>query len=138
MKWQDKFTNRILKHESGEHLEVDFQGFRCQLLMDRFADGSLCLTLVDLDENDQIARATVAVPAHPPTPGFIYVKDYGENEGMLDALCAAGVVTDTGRRLTVGMSEVAIAQVPPSIRKQYDLFARSTENVNTSERNARH
>ena len=119
MSWTEHHASRFVEDQEGNLVEVDFAGYRCQLLMDRFASGGLCLRLVDLENNDQIARATVCLPASSPPHGCVYIKDYGENEGLLDTLCRAGVVTDTGERAPSGFAELAIARLSPFVQQQF-------------------
>lgn len=60
---------------------------------------------------DQLA--TVSVNLHPlaPAPGCIWVKDYSENEGMLDQMEAAGLLARTGRTTTSGYVTVPEARM---------------------------
>ncbi len=42
-------------------------------------------------------KATVCLVGQHLTPdeGCVFIKDYSENEGIFDALCKAGILTDT-------------------------------------------
>lgn len=56
--------------------------------------------------------ASVCIPESTQLPGEIFIKDYSENEGILDALIKAGILVDTGKRIKVSpWVEVAICRI---------------------------
>ena len=127
MSWKEKYSPRLVKDVTGSLVEVDFDDFHCQLLLDRYADGGLCLRLVDMDHFDRIAIATSSVQdAHPPH-GYVFIKDYAENAGVLETLCHAGVITDTGERVSTGHAELAVARLAPQVQQQFDAWVQSSE-----------
>lgn len=77
---------------------VKFHGWSCLVQKRQYGNGNLALLLVDAETGEPIAKATlnpwedVVLAADE-----IVVKDYSENEGMLEALTAAGIVEQTGR-----------------------------------------
>jgi hypothetical protein len=127
MSWREKYAPRLVTDDAGKLVEVDFAGYHCQLLLDRYREGGLCLRLVNMDEFDRIAIATACLPDDPPPPGCIYIKDYSENQGMLQTLCHAGVITDTGERVSTGYTELAIARLAPRIEQQFQNWLQSGE-----------
>ena len=77
---------------------VKFHRFVCARNWARYVDsGEIALSLVaaatdgDSFEGEPIAKATVNIE-HPIPPHCIAVKDYSENDGMVEALVAAGVI----------------------------------------------
>lgn len=71
-----------------------------------YGDGSVAVRLtVDEDGFEEtLANISVNLGAYDlrPEPGAFFVKDYGESEGLLDALVEAGVLEKTGRTVTFG------------------------------------
>lgn len=65
----------------------------------RYADGSPAIQL--WDAQGPLATATVWLP-EPPAEGCVWIKDWSENEGMLDSLALAGVIEVTGRVAPTG------------------------------------
>ncbi len=56
----------------------------------RYHDGSPAL---EVHGGDGVQfKATVCVPDHIPAPHNVMIKDWSENEGVLDALVGAGVI----------------------------------------------
>lgn len=91
---------------------VHFKDYTCRLVKHIYAGtGRIALELVD--DEGPVARATVNMPEVKLAPDEILIKDYSENEGMLDALVNAGVVTDTGRREACGYVSVAVGKLTP-------------------------
>jgi len=58
-----------------------------------------------------VARATVCAEGFVPAGDEILVKDWSENEGMLEALVGLGLVEDTGRRVSCGFAEAAVCRM---------------------------
>ena len=61
---------------------------------ENYGDG--CAALSVYDDHGLVVTASVHLGEHP-APGHIWVKDWSENEGILDSLVAAGVIETTGR-----------------------------------------
>lgn len=73
--------------------------------------GATALQLVEKSTGAPYATATVNVPGAALAADEVLVKDYSENEGMLEALVRAGVVEDTGRRVGIGYVEAVVARL---------------------------
>jgi hypothetical protein len=101
--------------------EMEFGNYRCGVYEGRYperAGGSRALLLSYGDpeadpENELVAVATVNVAGVSELlpDDQVVVKDYSENEGMLEALVLAGVVEDTGERASFGYVSAPIAQI---------------------------
>lgn len=77
---------------------VEFAGYRCKVVKREYQNnGRLALELVDADDGLPVARATVNIPDVELNPGEVVIKNYAENEGLLEVLVAAGIVRLTGR-----------------------------------------
>jgi len=75
----------------------------------QYSDGA---TAIEIHEDEPVCRATVSLEdldAPPIEPHQVWIKTWGENEGVLDALIAAGVVT--------------LANAPPFIVNQWGAHA---------------
>lgn len=80
--WRGKFC-------TGEILNVEFA---------TYANGRTAIQLIG--EDGPFAVATVNIPEAILAPDEVLIKDYSENEGMLQTLVTAGIVqvTDRGHR----------------------------------------
>lgn len=61
----------------------------------------LALTLIDTMDGSPVGVATINVPETNLKPNEVVIKDYSENEGLLDVLVSAGIVIPTGRVITL-------------------------------------
>jgi len=120
-----------LRTKSGEPAKVHFKSWFCWIEVGRYAapngwdKGPIALTLRELvpppDETDLVAKATVNVDLaddHETAfllmgdgSDYVLIKDWSENEGMLSALAAAGLINDTGERIPTGMCEAALCEL---------------------------
>lgn len=68
------------------------------LVFAQYSNGQTAIKLVE-PSGETLALATVnleGLSAPPPGPDQVWIKDWSENEGMLEALIQAGVVKPTG------------------------------------------
>ena len=73
-------------------MNITFKQWNCTLRVDQYSNGRPCLRLFDRKNHSPVAVATVNIPDADVPDGCVTVKDYSENEGMLDALIAADIV----------------------------------------------
>ena len=59
----------------------------------RYASGLPRIQLVEIESGDPVATATMAVPAEGSAN--VWIKDWAENEGVVECLVRAGVLTET-------------------------------------------
>lgn len=84
----------------------------CDVYVARYQEGGrLAIELVDREDGMPYTRATVNLPDDPLGPDEVFVKDYAENEGVLDALEAAGLVKRTGRVVDQGYVKIPVAKI---------------------------
>lgn len=104
-------------------VEVDFQEWRCHVIMQQYAEGAgLCLRLMDAEDGSPIARATVNLTHHALNQNEVLIKNYSENEGVLESLVAAGLIRDTGKTVNSEYATLHVAALTPAIAEQWDHF----------------
>lgn len=104
---------------------VRFKQWDCLVRKRQYDNGRSALQLIDAEDGSPIATATVNLPDEPLGQNLVFIKDYSENEGMLDALVAAGVVQPTGQTVRSGYVEVMVCELQPPFREptQVDKLA---------------
>ena len=104
---------------------VRFKSWDCIVRKLQYDNSRPALQLIDAEDGSPIATATVNLPDVPAGPNQVFVKNYSENEGMLDALVAAGVVKPTGQAVRSGFVEVPVCELQPPFREvsQVDKLA---------------
>ena len=66
----------------------------------KYANGRTAVVL--MDEEGQVACATVNLPEHDLQPGEVFIKTWSENDDMLNFLLSNNIVSDTGRDVPTG------------------------------------
>lgn len=72
---------------------VKFGEWECELKLEEYYNGNKAIYLFDKETGELVTVATVNLEEVLPE-GQVYIKDYSENEGMLEALVKAGVVSE--------------------------------------------
>ena len=92
--------------------KVNFAGFDCMVQKTYYGDNKrTALQLYDLTDGFPVATATVNIPEVELKDDEVLIKDYSENEGMLDALERAGIVWRTGESVSNGRVTIPVAKL---------------------------
>ena len=87
-----------------------YMGERVQLDFARYSNKRTVVQLNTMD-GEPFATATVNLVKDTLAPGCVFVKDYSENEGMLQWLVDNKVVEATGRYVNCGFTEAPEARL---------------------------
>ena len=98
---------------------VKFNVWNCEVIKKQYQNGRVALQLIaiaddmdnDVYKGEPIAMATVNLPEVELADGEVFIKDYSENEGMLEALENAGVVKFTGQYVKSGFVIIPICKL---------------------------
>ena len=71
----------------------------------------LCRLLLDALDDEQIAIASVNVPEYPLNKDECFIKDYSENEGVLNTLIFAGIIKETDVKIKQGFVELTVCKI---------------------------
>lgn len=81
---------------------VQFKQWPCVVRFARYANnGRLAIQLVHARNGNLVATATINLPEISLAHNEVIIKDYSENKGMLEALVSAGIVEETGVRVSL-------------------------------------
>lgn len=103
----------------GKKEKINFKSWNCFLSLGYYgAGGRLAIQLISDEENsdkgvmygEPIAVATVNIPEIPLKENEIIIKNYSENEGMLETLKQSGFISDTKREITSGHVTVYVVE----------------------------
>jgi len=82
---------------------VEFRGWACRIERAFYGStGRIALPLYDIADGSPVAVATLHMPELMLAADEVVIKDYSENEGLLDTLVAAGVVSTPLREVPSG------------------------------------
>ena len=95
---------------------VKFKEWECILKFGEYSNGRTAIQLVSNDEyNEPIATATVNLPDQAVMQSTgnknVFIKNYSENEGMLNCLVDAGIVSTPIAIVTSGFVDVPLCKL---------------------------
>lgn len=92
-------------------MKCEFAGFECIVQIITYANPpNLGIELLDTEDGGPVATATIN-PNYLLPAGHVLVKNYSENEGVLQALSDAGIVVFTGSTVQVGFAEADLCRL---------------------------
>ena len=108
-----EFEKRCAEYKKSKKKEttIQFKKWNCRLVWHRYGNNRRALELVDVVDGSPVVMATVNLPDEKLDPDEVFIKDYSENDGLLDALMKAGIVEDTGRRVTSGYVTIPVCRL---------------------------
>ena len=72
---------------------VKFRNWEADVYVERYKNnGRIAIELIDPDDGEIIAVATINIPQVDLQKNEVIIKNYSENEGMYQALLKAGVI----------------------------------------------
>ena len=90
---------------------VKFMQWECKVVKHHYVNNRVALELIDANDGEPVAMASINIPEIALASDEIIIKDYSENEGMLDCLLKAGVVELSGRYVQHGFCQSPICVV---------------------------
>ena len=94
-----------------EDLIIEFKQWQCILKKGYYSNGRIAIQLIDAKDHSLVAVATVNLPDVELNPGEIIIKNYSENEGMLNVLYDAKIIGPVLRMVKTGFVECPIVQL---------------------------
>ena len=90
---------------------MKFQEWNCLVQYSNYkVNNQKAIRLVDAEDGCPIATASVCID-YDFNNNETAIKNWSENEGMLEALVKNSVVKDTGKRVPCGFTEAAIVEI---------------------------
>ncbi len=83
----------------------------CEVHKSQYENDRIALVLVEQETGDQYAVATTNLPNCECGPGQAYIKSYSENQGILEALMEAGIVSPPVSYVQSGFVEIPLCNV---------------------------
>jgi hypothetical protein len=91
--------------------KVEFCGFTCSVEISMYPSGNISVTLNDVEDGCPVATATINTNVELPSKRHIVIKNYSENEGILEALEEAGIVRRTGGFVAAGFGQCPVVEL---------------------------
>lgn len=87
--------------------------YQVHLTVEKYRNGQTSLQLIDANDETPVATASVSIPGVDLDENEIVVKDYSENEGMLDFLLENNIVEMRSEYLEVGYNVCPVVKLLP-------------------------
>ena len=87
---------------------VKFNGFNCIANVRPYGSGHVYMQLMDTEDGQPVARASLNIDYVPVIENMIIIKSYGENEGIYEALLEAGVISKCERKYPIGFESAHV------------------------------
>lgn len=90
---------------------IKFKKWDCILQFKKYKNNRTAICLVDAQTFEPVAIATTNVPEVPLKDNEVIIKDYSENEGMLDTLVNANIISKLGKNVKIGHVKCEICKL---------------------------
>ncbi len=101
-----------MEKETNKKTIVQFKKWSCILLFDKYSNNDrTAIELVNEKDGSPVAIATVNIPDVYLEKDEVIIKNYSENNGMIDALIKSGVIEPTGRKVKTGFVECDVCKL---------------------------
>jgi hypothetical protein len=81
---------------------IKFKNWDCKVNFFAYSNKRTAIELSDIDDGQPIAIATINVPEIELEKDEVIIKNYSENEGILDCLIDNHILIKTGKKIEIG------------------------------------
>ena len=89
---------------------VKFLGYHCNVVFGKYSNGRTAIELVEKN-GEPMAVASVNLPSDHLESDEVAIKNYSENQGVLDALVDAQIVSQPVRFIASGFIQVPVCKL---------------------------
>ena len=90
---------------------IKFQKWYCDIVFSKYLNDRTAIMLTDVDDGSPVAIASVNLPDTAMDDDEIAIKDYSENEGILEVLVENKIVSEPIRFVKSGYVEIPICKL---------------------------
>jgi len=99
-------------------MKIKYKLWECTLVIGKYENGNTAIRLLDVTDGVPVSVATVNVAEKLPKDE-VYIKDYSENEGMVECLKKAGVLGKLISTRLMGYSTVGKYKLTTKLKTQH-------------------
>lgn len=92
-------------------MRVKFKTWDCVVVYKKYGNGRTAIQFLSAENGELIATASINLVAEPMEADEIAIKNYAENESMLEVLESAGIVSEPIRFVITGYVVVPICKL---------------------------
>lgn len=90
---------------------IKFLGFKCRLEKGQYPNGRIALELVEIGTEEPVLVATINMVNEYLLEDELIIKNYSENEGVLDVLINAQVISEPIRFVYTGWTTSPVCKL---------------------------
>lgn len=87
---------------------------------------AIALVIIDLESGEHKAVASANVPQYPLLPDHVIIKNYGENEGVLEELISMEVISEPIDTFQQGFAVLYVCKLLKTFNNESDNRKRRT------------
>ncbi|MBE9071226.1 hypothetical protein [Microcystis sp. LEGE 08355] len=103
-------------------MNIIFKQWNCLVIVSKYLKGGFpAIYLIDANNGEQIAKATVNLIDYgiEPEPNHCYLKDYSENQGIVEILAGARVVIPI-QQIRFGNLTATLCKLSPQLIEELE------------------
>ena len=106
---------------------IQFKTYKCKVSYSKYISNQrISITLVDYDDDYPIAVATVNIPEENLDYNEVAIKNWSENEGILQTLIDAGIINKPHRQVDIGFVKADICYLNDGLEILKNLLTQNT------------
>lgn len=90
---------------------IQFKEWECHLVYDKYRNQRRAIQLIDVHDRELVATATVNLPHEPLEDNEVAIKDYSENNGMIQVLQSEEIIGEVKRYVRQGFVMIPICEL---------------------------
>lgn len=91
--------------------QIKFKKFKCRIELGQYSNGRIAIDLVDIKNDETVLCASINVPEVDLADQEVIIKNYSENEGVLDILVGQGIISSPIRSISYGYCDSPVCKL---------------------------
>jgi hypothetical protein len=91
-------------------MNIIFQDWICVLEEGKYSNGRTALSLIDAENGEPVATATINVPDFDIKEDEVIIKDYSENHGMIESLMKANIISAPNKSIKWNWTDLYVCK----------------------------
>lgn len=95
-----------------KHPEVKFKDWNCIVVLDKYTSNDrTAILLLEKETGDNIAVASINLPKYDLKDDEVIIKNYSENEGILEVLIEAKIISEPSVMIQTGFVKCPVCKL---------------------------
>lgn len=114
-------AGKIIKRKIMGSKTIKFKSCECFIETSMYSNNDrLAIVLCDNTDGEMIAVATVNLPHSHLPDDHVFIKDYSENEGIMNILINAGIIDSPTLYVPSGYVQIPMCKLHPEVMIEYE------------------